>query len=43
MLMALTPVLILPVSYFVFKEKVGWQAIAGTFPAIAGVEVLFLA
>src|SRR5512138_800770 len=36
-LMALTPVIILPISYFVFKEKVGWQAIVGTVLAIAGV------
>ena len=42
-LMALTPVIILPISYFVFKEKVGWQAILGTVLAIAGVAVLFLA
>ena len=42
-LMALPPVIILPVSYFVFKEKIGWQAVAGTILAIAGVAVLFLA
>lgn len=42
-LMALPPVTILPISYFVFKEKVGWQAVAGTILAIAGVAVLFLA
>jgi drug/metabolite transporter (DMT)-like permease len=42
-LMALPPVLLLPVSYFVFKEKISWQAIAGTTLAIAGVAVLFLA
>jgi len=42
-LMALPPVIVLPVSYFVFKEKVGWQAFAGTILAIAGVAVLFLA
>jgi len=41
-LMALPPVLILPISYFVFKEKLGWQAIAGTTVAIAGVAILFL-
>jgi len=41
-LMALPPVLILPVSYFIFKEKIGWQAIAGTTVAIAGVAILFL-
>jgi drug/metabolite transporter (DMT)-like permease len=43
MLMALPPVIILPISYFVFKEKVGWQAIVGTLLAIAGVAILFLA
>jgi drug/metabolite transporter (DMT)-like permease len=42
-LMALTPVIILPISYFVYKEKVGWQAILGTVLAIAGVAILFLA
>lgn len=41
-LMALPPVLILPVSYFVFKERIGWQAILGTILAIAGVAILFL-
>jgi drug/metabolite transporter (DMT)-like permease len=42
-LMALPPVIVLPVSYFIFKEKIGWQAVAGTALAIAGVAVLFLA
>jgi drug/metabolite transporter (DMT)-like permease len=42
-LMALPPVIILPISYFVFKEKIGWQAILGTVLAIAGVAILFLA
>jgi drug/metabolite transporter (DMT)-like permease len=42
-LMALPPVILLPVSYFVFKERLGWQAVAGTFLAILGVAVLFLA
>lgn len=41
-LMALPPVIILPVSYFVFKERIGWQAILGTTLAIAGVAILFL-
>jgi drug/metabolite transporter (DMT)-like permease len=43
MLMALPPVILLPVSYFVFKEKISWQAILGTILAIVGVAVLFLA
>ena len=42
-LMALPPVLLLPVSYFVLKERIGWQAVMGTVLAIAGVAVLFLA
>ena len=42
-LMALPPVILLPVSYFAFKEKIGWQAVAGTVLAIAGVAVLFMA
>lgn len=42
-LMALPPVIILPISYFAFKEKIGWSAIVGTILAIVGVAVLFLA
>jgi drug/metabolite transporter (DMT)-like permease len=41
--MALPPFILLPISHFVFKEKIGWQAILGTLLAIAGVAVLFLA
>jgi drug/metabolite transporter (DMT)-like permease len=41
-IIALPPVLILPVSYFVFKERFGWQAIAGTLLSIAGVAILFM-
>jgi drug/metabolite transporter (DMT)-like permease len=40
-LMALPPVFMLPLSYFVFKERFGWQAIAGTVIAMAGVALLF--
>jgi drug/metabolite transporter (DMT)-like permease len=42
-LMALPPVIVLPISYFFFKEKVNWQSITGTALAIVGVAVLFLA
>jgi drug/metabolite transporter (DMT)-like permease len=42
-LIALPPVIILPISYFVFKEKIGWQAVVGTIFAIMGVAILFLA
>jgi drug/metabolite transporter (DMT)-like permease len=41
--MVLPPVIILPISYFVFRERIGWQALLGTLLAITGVAVLFLA
>lgn len=41
-LMALPPVFLLPISYFVFKERFGWQAILGTLIAMCGVALLFL-
>lgn len=41
-LTSLSPIFLLPVSHFVFKERIGWQSIAGTFLAMAGVSVLFL-
>jgi drug/metabolite transporter (DMT)-like permease len=41
-LMALTPVFLLPISYFVFKERFGWQAILGTLLALFGVGMLFI-
>ncbi len=41
-LMALPPVFMLPISYFFFKERFGWQAVAGTLLAISGVALLFL-
>lgn len=41
-LIALTPIFMLPVSAIVFKEKFGWQAIAGTVLAMVGVAMLFL-
>lgn len=41
-LMALPPVFLLPVGYFIFKERFGWQAILGTLVAMAGVGLLFM-
>ena len=41
-LMALPPVLLLPVGYFWFKEKIGVWAIVGTLAAIIGTALLFL-
>lgn len=42
-LTSLSPVILLPVSYIFFKERFGWQAVAGTLLAMAGVAMLFLA
>ena len=41
-LQALAPVLMLPISYFVYKEKISLRAIAGTVVAVIGVGVIFL-
>jgi len=41
-LMALPPVFLLPIAYFVFKERPGWRAITGTLVAMVGVAILFL-
>jgi len=41
-LMSLTPVLLLPVSHFLFKERISSRAIAGTLVALLGVVMLFL-
>jgi len=42
-LMALPPVLLLPIGHFVFGERIGWRAVVGTLVAIAGVALLFMA
>lgn len=42
-LTSLSPIFLLPVSHFILKEKIGWQAVAGTLLAMAGVFTLFLA
>ncbi len=41
-LTSLSPIFILPFSYFYLKERLGWQAVAGTLLAMAGVSILFL-
>lgn len=40
-LMSLSPILLLPVAHFVFKEKVGGHAILGTLLALVGAAALF--
>ena len=41
-LTSLAPVFMLPISHFFFRERLGWQPVAGTFVAMAGVVILFL-
>ena len=41
-LTSLAPVFMLPFSHFLFKERLGWQPIAGTLLATAGVVILFI-
>ncbi|RLD07461.1 MAG: EamA family transporter [Chloroflexi bacterium] len=41
-LTSLSPIFLLPISYFIFKERFGWGAIIGTLLAMAGVAMLFL-
>jgi len=41
-LSALTPVVLLPVGYYLFNERFSWRAILGTVIAITGVALLFL-
>jgi len=41
-LMALSPVFLLPIGHYVFKEQISWRVIVGTLVAITGVAVLFL-
>jgi hypothetical protein len=42
MLMALPTVIILPISYFLFRDKIGWQAVLGTVPVDCRGAILFL-
>jgi len=41
-LMALSPVILLPASHFLFGEKITLRAISGTFLALLGAALLFL-
>lgn len=41
-LMSLTPVILLPVSFFLFKEKITLRAIIGTMIALLGVTLFFV-
>lgn len=41
-LTSLSPIILLPVAYFAFKERFGWQSVAGTLLAMVGVAMLFM-
>lgn len=41
-LMSLMPILMLPISRYVFKEKINWRAVSGAVLAVLGVAILFL-
>jgi len=41
-LMSLSPVLIIPVIWVIYREKTNWRGILGAFIAIIGVAILFL-
>jgi drug/metabolite transporter (DMT)-like permease len=41
-IIALPPVILLPISRFILKEKFGWGAVWGTLMAVGGVALLFL-
>jgi len=41
-LQSLAPIFLIPIGYFVFKERITWQAVVGTFVALLGSVLLFL-
>jgi drug/metabolite transporter (DMT)-like permease len=42
-LMSLMPVMVIPVVWFLYKQKTGWKGVAGACVAILGVAMLFMA
>lgn len=42
-LMGLTPIFLIPLGRYFFRERFGWLAVMGTLTAMAGVALLFLA
>jgi drug/metabolite transporter (DMT)-like permease len=41
-LMALPPVILIPLGYLIYRERVSWRAVVGTVMAFAGVVLIFL-
>jgi drug/metabolite transporter (DMT)-like permease len=41
-LMALTPIIIILPSYWLFREKITWKAVVGAVVSVLGVSLFFL-
>jgi len=41
-LMSTSPIIMLPMVKFYYKEKLSWISIVGAFVAVAGIAMLFL-
>lgn len=41
-LMALPPIILIPLSFIVFKEKITWGTVIGTIVALSGVALIFI-
>lgn len=41
-IMSSMPIIMLPISYFYFKEKIGFRGVIGAFIAVGGIAALFL-
>ncbi len=41
-LMAMMPVIMLPISKYYFKESISWKAVIGAFVAVTGAAIIFL-
>jgi drug/metabolite transporter (DMT)-like permease len=41
-LMAMSPIMLIPLSYWVFRERVSLRAVAGTAVALVGAAIIFL-
>jgi drug/metabolite transporter (DMT)-like permease len=40
-LMGLAPVFLLPLGWWIFNDRFGWRAVAGTLLAVGGSAILF--
>ena len=41
-LLSLMPVMIIPVVWYLFKQRTSWRGVVGAVVAVVGVAVLFL-